>query len=259
MYYDLVFPTGMFKSPEALALQLKEAFVDRTLSCTGEAAVPISSSTPAHGRFNITRKLYRPMDCRGRAVVIGEGCIDLIYVVDCSKSVGIANFIEILKFVAISSSLFDIDGGVARVTLITYDHNVYQHFQLGEKNTTNDTLAAIGNATFCAGATATSKVLKFVIHRVMPNSRSECKRAIFLVTDGLDNWSGDPKNEAKILKEEKNLEIYTIAFGLNINEPVLTSLASTSSHFFDVKHPEDMTTAIKQVFHTNIGEKLLCQ
>ena len=242
-----------------LAVQLKETFVDRTVSCTDNATAQNVSSTPVRGRFNVTSKLQSPMECRGRAVVVGEGCIDLIYVVDCSKSVGTQNFEDSLEFVGRSSSLFDIDGGKARVTLITYDDEVHEQFPLRENSTAKETAAAISNATFCAGATATRKVLKFVRQKVLPKSRPECKRAIFLFSDGLNNWAGDPKNEADSLKEEKNLEIYTIAFGtpgVKIDTPALKSLASTPKYFYQVKDADDMRRALENAFSVDVGKAI---
>ena len=227
------------------------------MSCTDKATAQNVSSTPARGQFNVIGKLQRPMECRGRAVVVGEGCIDLIYVVDCSKSVGTQNFKDSLEFVGRSSSLFDIDGGKARVTLITYDNEVHEQFLLRENSTAKETAAAISNATFCAGATATRKVLKFVRQQVLPKSRPECKRAIFLFSDGLNNWAGDPKNEADSLKKEKNLEIYTIAFGypdVKIDTPALQSLASTPKYFYPVKDAKGIRRALDDAFITNVGK-----
>lgn len=140
---------SVFRSPKALALQPKATFVDRTLSCAEDSVqITMQSSIRA---YNVTGSLHNPVECRGRTIVLGEGYIDLIYIyiVDCSQSVGLENFTEILKFVALSALLFNINSGAARVALITYDHNVYQHFNLGEKNSTNDTLAAISKSTFC--------------------------------------------------------------------------------------------------------------
>ena len=67
--------------------------------------------------------------CRGRSVTVGEGCLNLIYAVDCSKSINETGFNYSLDFVGSSVSLFDIDRGQAYVALFTYDNNVYT--QLG--------------------------------------------------------------------------------------------------------------------------------
>jgi uncharacterized protein YegL len=246
---------SIFKSPEALAIQLRESFFDRTLACTDNPALPnVPSSTPAFNQSDIAANLHHPGNCRGRAVVVGEGCVDLIFIVDCSRSVGLENFRQSLKFVTAASSLFDIARGSARVTLITYDHNVYQHFRLGDIKTFSALVTAISRAKFCGGATATSKVLKFVVQRVVPNTRPKCKKAIFLFTDGQNNWAGDPENEADYLREEvKNVEIYTIAFGERINRPILESLASSvTDHFFHVRILEDFNRALDKAFTIDI-------
>jgi hypothetical protein len=246
---------SLFKSPEVLAVQLKETFVDRAVSCPENNNIAVDvTPTPTPGinnQLEDTTKEDRTVGCRGRAVVVGEGCIDLIYVIDCSKSVGKENFQDSLDFAGRSSSMFNIDGDKARVSLVTYDHEVYELLPLKENRTGEETTAAIANASFCAGNTATRKVLKFIRLEVLPKSRPECKRAIFLFSDGDNNWAGDPKSEADGLKAEKNVEIYTIAFGvaeIKVDVSALQSLASKPSFFFHVKDAQDMRRAFDKTF-----------
>ena len=205
-------------------------------------------------------------DCRGRTVVVGEGCIDLIYIVDCSESVGEENFRNSLDFVGRSAALFNINNDTtrndtARVALITYDDDVHPIFNLGEKATLVETINAINKTKNCGGATAIRKVLKFVMDKVIPLVRQLCKIILFLFSDGVNNWAGDPMKEAKALKEEKDIEIYTIAFGVAENKRVdskaLETIATNPNYYFKVQDASAIRDALKKAFTTKVG-KILC-
>ena len=275
---------GDFKSPMGLAFQLKETFTDRVGACviehnhtsspvqtaTASASTETATASASTVEINLPTEAYNKFpaspDCRGRTVVVGEGCIDLIYIVDCSKSVGKENFTSSLDFVGRSAALFNINNDTnrndtARVALITYDNKVHPIFNLGEKATLVETITAINKTKFCGGATAVRKVLKFVREKVIPISRPQCKRAIFLFSDGVNNWAGDPIKEAQELKKEKGLEIYTIAFGVGkgkrVDSKALETLASNRNYHFKVEDASAIRDALKKAFTTKVG-KILC-
>ncbi|XP_062523887.1 complement C2-like isoform X2 [Corticium candelabrum] len=259
-----------FKSPLGLAFQLKETFTDRVGACvidnsfsTSTVETPIVSASTVELNLpnEADNNLSASPDCRGRTVVVGEGCIDLIYIVDCSKSVGEENFHNSLDFVGRSAALFNINNDTtkndtARVALITYDHKVYPIFNLGEKATLVETINAINKTKFCGGATAIRKVLKFVIEKVIPLARQLCKIILFLFSDGVNNWAGDPMKEAKALKEEKGIEIYTIAFGvgenIRVDSKALESIATNPSYHFKVQDASSIRDALKKAFTTKV-------
>ena len=205
-------------------------------------------------------------DCSGRTVVVGEECIDLIYILDCSKNVGEENFHNSLDFVGRSAGLFNINNDTprndtARVALITFDDKVHPIFNLGEKATLVKTINAINKTKLCGGATALGRVLKFVREKVIPISRPQCKRAIFLISDGLSNCGGDPIVEAEELKKEKGLEIYTIAFagrqqGKRVDSKTLKALASNANYHFKVRNASTLRDEFKKGFTTRVGKNL---
>ena len=192
--------------------------------------------------------------CRGRSVTVGEGCLNLIYAVDCSKSINETGFNYSLDFVGSSVSLFDIDRGQARVALFTYDDKVYRQFRLGEINTTEGTLNAIKSADFCAGSTATRPVLIKIENEILKRRNESCRTAIFILTDGHNNWAGDPMDVADRIKKIPNVEIYTIAFGTNrLNEGVLRNLASNPDYYISVRNPGDIKKALDSAHDITIG------
>ena len=290
--YNVQIFVGDFKSPLGLAFQLKETFIDRVGSCYIDNSPPASTVKTTTSTSNVetptacastvetpiapasTVELNLPTeaenkppaspDCRGRQVVVGEGCIDLTYIVDCSKSVGEENFHNSLDFVGRSAALFNISNDTnrndtARVALITYDHKVHLIFSLGEKTTLVETINAIKKTPFCGGATGVRKVLNFVREKVIPISRPQCKRVIFLFSDGVNNWARDPIKEAEELKE-KGVEIYTIAFGvgegIRVDSKALETLASNPDYYFKVQDASAIRDALKKAFTTKVGKIL---
>ena len=118
-----------FKNPSQLAGQFREGFLNRTVKCNNNKNSSIDSSQSGS---NATKSSNEGL-CRGRSVVVGEGCVDLIFAIDCSKSISEHNFNLSLAFAARSVAMFDISAGQARVALLTYDHKRHRHFNLGER------------------------------------------------------------------------------------------------------------------------------
>jgi hypothetical protein len=196
--------------------------------------------------------------CRGRSVTVGEGCVNLIYAVDCSKSVNETGFNYSLQFVGSSVSLFDIDRGQANVALFTYDHKVYTVFKLGQIKTTKDTLTAINEAIFCGGSTATRPVLVKIRNEIMKRGNNSCRTAIFILSDGNNNWAGDPMDVAEEIKAIPNVEIYTIAFSKSsVNWGTLRALASNPDYFIPVRNPDDIVKAVDESHDIRIGISLI--
>jgi hypothetical protein len=242
-----------------LAAQWRENFIDRTIQCVDEANNSIASATDLKTQ-NTTLSAGTPKGiCRGRSITVGEGCLNLIFAVDCSKSITKTGFQNSLEFVGSSVYLFDIDRGQASVALFTYDHKVYTQFRLGEISTTNATIKAIASAKFCKGSTATRPVLEKIENEIKKRRNESCTTAVFILTDGNNNWAGDPIDVANRIKEIPDVEIYTIAFGTNnLNWDVLRKLASGKDHFITVRSPGDITRAIEKAYDIEIDYASQC-
>ncbi|XP_062499165.1 CUB and sushi domain-containing protein 1-like [Corticium candelabrum] len=214
-----------FKNPSQLAGQFREGFLNRTVKCNNNKNSSIDSSQSGS---NATKSSNEGL-CRGRSVVVGEGCVDLIFAIDCSKSISEHNFNLSLAFAARSVAMFDISA----------------------EKTTEETVEAIQSARYCGGATATGPVLKHIRTKILPQSKSDCKRAIFLLTDGKNNWAGDPSDEAEQLKNINGTEIYTIAYGdSDLNWDVLSRLASKKEYFFAVREPITLSSVVQPALLT---------
>jgi uncharacterized protein YegL len=258
----------MFKSSNELAAQLRETFIDRTLSCeTPDADVKInisesSGETPdANARsrvdiseFNNTVTVSGDYNskrqnafCLGRRVVLGEGCVDLMFAIDCSGSMKGGGFLNSTTFVTIMISLFEIERGNERAFLMTYDDNVHVQFSFSDVNSTEEAIKKVENATLCGGATSATRLLQFVIDRVVSQTRPGCKKALFIISDGQNNWGGDPQRLATRLKTTDNFELYTIAIGQSeLAFDSLQQLATSPNHFFAVKNSMDVYSLVNK-------------
>ena len=241
----------LFKNPSQLAGQFRVGFLDRTLKCNDKKNSSIESFQASS---NATKSLNGGL-CRGRSVVVGEGCVDLIFAIDCSNSISEHNFNLSLAFAAQVVAQFNISADQARVALLTYDHRIHLNFNLGDKKTKNQTVEAIKSAGYCDGAMATGPVLKFMRTEILSKSRLNCKRVIFLLTGGKNNWSGDPIDEAEQIKNITDTEIYTISYGdSDLHWNVLSRLASKKEYFFAVREPVILNELIKKSFTLKLSK-----
>jgi uncharacterized protein YegL len=245
----------MFKSPNELAAQLRETFIDRTLSCDrSDDNVGVNASEQNNTITDYKEKeRSKSTDedtntfCLGRTVVLGEGCVDLIYAIDCSRSMKEARFNQSKEFVLKTIRLFELDKGKERVCLITYDNEAYLEFCFEDVNSTSEAMARVRNATFRGGATSTTRLIEFIVEKIVHQTRSECKKALFVISDGENNWKGDPEKKARRLKSLENFEIYTIAIGDSwVGWDSLKRLASGSEHFFAVRDAENIKSIVSK-------------
>ena len=79
---------------------------------------------------------------------------------------------------------------------------------------------------FIAGGTATSIALNKTIEEIVPETRNNSKKALFLITDGRSNIGGDPSREASLLRVSCKFEIYAIGVTNSVDEQELRSIAS---------------------------------
>ena len=237
--------------PTATVLPSMRA-MPRTEAAGPAASVEVNITMPYSNTTKTSEKMRRGM-CRGRSVTVGEGCLNLIYAIDCSKSVE-SGFNDSLGFVGSSVSLFDITHGQAKVALFTYDDKVYTHFKLGQIKTTEATVKAINSVPFCGGSTATRPVLLKIENEIVKRRNESCRTAVFILSDGNNNWAGNPMDVADRIKNIPKVEIYTIAIGSDsLNWNVLRQLASKEDYFIKVRNTSAIKDAIEKAHDIRIG------
>uniref|UniRef100_A0A8C4GKW0 Sushi, von Willebrand factor type A, EGF and pentraxin domain-containing protein 1 n=1 Tax=Dicentrarchus labrax TaxID=13489 RepID=A0A8C4GKW0_DICLA len=143
-----------------------------------------------------------------------SSCLDLVFLVDESSSVGANNFLSELRFVRKMLSDFPVAPEDTRVALVTFsskthvvtrvDHISAPKSHQHKCSLFNQEIPAInyrGGGTYTKGAFQRAA-------QILRHSRSNATKVIFLITDGYSN-GGDPRPVAAALRE-RGVEIFTL-------------------------------------------------
>ncbi|XP_026155176.1 sushi, von Willebrand factor type A, EGF and pentraxin domain-containing protein 1 isoform X2 [Mastacembelus armatus] len=141
-------------------------------------------------------------------------CLDLVFLVDESSSVGANNFLSELRFVRKMLSDFPVAPENTRVALVTFsskthvvtrvDHITAPKSHQHKCSLFNQEIPAInyrGGGTYTKGAFQRAA-------QILRHSRANATKAIFLITDGYSN-GGDPRSVAATLRD-RGVEIFTL-------------------------------------------------
>ncbi|XP_062498861.1 complement factor B-like [Corticium candelabrum] len=227
----------IFENPDVLAARFRESFIDRTIACVRSNQTTIVPSSTIEPNLADTPRSA----CQGKTVVLGEGCVDLIFAVDTSLSVSVKGFNKSIDFVAIILRLFYLSLGTERVYFITYDVEVKVYIRFSNTITTAEALEIVKNAIFTGGSTFVNVAFDYIVDVILSEARNDCKIALFLLSDGQNNWGGNPETKATELKTTSNVEIYTIAIGESQKGwDSLKRIASGHDNFYAVREPGDI-------------------
>ncbi|KAI3375735.1 hypothetical protein L3Q82_004034 [Scortum barcoo] len=143
-----------------------------------------------------------------------SSCLDLVFLVDESSSVGANNFLSELRFVRKMLSDFPVAPEDTRVALVTFsskthvvtrvDHISAPKSHQHKCSLFNQEIPAInyrGGGTYTKGAFQRAA-------QILRHSRANATKVIFLITDGYSN-GGDPRPVAAALRE-RGVEIFTL-------------------------------------------------
>ena len=174
---------------------------------------------------------------------------------DCSRSVGEDGFQDSKDFVTKTLRLFDLSQGKERVSFITYDTEAYAELAFDDVRTTREALQIVRNATFCNGSTSVNAAFNYIADIILPEARNTCKIALFLLSDGQNNWGGDPETRAKQVKIDFDIDIYTIAIGKDQQGwDSLKRIASSHDRFFAVRNSDDIEKISEMAMQSPLGK-----
>ena len=133
-----------------------------------------------------------------------------------------------------------------KILQITYDNYAF--------------LNCLENLNFIAGGTATSLALNRTIEEIVPETRNNSKKALFLITDGRSNIGGDPTPDAMILRDSCDFEIYAIGVTNSVDEQELRSIASEPfrTHVHLLEKFEDLTKLKELITAKGNGKNVQC-
>ncbi|XP_056124585.1 sushi, von Willebrand factor type A, EGF and pentraxin domain-containing protein 1 isoform X2 [Rhinichthys klamathensis goyatoka] len=142
------------------------------------------------------------------------GCLDLVFLVDESSSVGASNFGSELRFVRKLLSDFPVAPEATRVALVTFSsksHVVtrvdYVSAPKAHQHKCSLFSKEIPSITYRGGGTYTRGAFQRAA-QILRQSRENATKVIFLITDGYSN-GGDPRPVATALRE-RGVEIFTL-------------------------------------------------
>ncbi|KAG1660143.1 Sushi, von Willebrand factor type A, EGF and pentraxin domain-containing protein 1 [Nymphon striatum] len=156
------------------------------------------------------------------------GGLNIIFILDSSGSVGKKGFATAKKFaIALVQHIGVSQNGVVRVGAITFSSDVTVNFYTRDYLTTGEIVEQLSNIQYKPGDTATNPALMAARTEVIPDAtsaRPSSSTAIFLITDGRANVRGRPKEEADLIVQEFDAEIYAIGVGSNVLEKELADI-----------------------------------
>ena len=153
---------------------------------------------------------------------------DTVFVLDSSGSVGFDNFNTIKNFVKQLIVDLDIEGGAARIGLVTYSSSVQTRFKLNTYSTRTDILDNIDNITYTDGTTNTALAIQVTSDQMFLQSagdRATFRNVMVVFTDGgSDNFEQtlDEARKARL----KGITVLVIAVTDWINYVEVREVAS---------------------------------
>jgi len=176
-----------------------------------------------------------------------EGCehgVDMVFVIDSSRSMTKAEFELQVEFVMEFSNDFKIGREDTQVSVLQYSHKIKKLFCFNEYTDNIAVMRAIKlKHEWIPGSTKTSKAFKYIRKRIFNpkcGMREHSTKIIILLTDGMPNYPDKAVKEANLLMDA-GVTLVTIAIGNDIARPMLLKLASApevafnTSNFFDLE------------------------
>ncbi|XP_023410209.2 cartilage matrix protein isoform X1 [Loxodonta africana] len=223
---------------EKLSKKFQEAFcVVSDLCATGDhdceqvcISSPGSYTCTCREGFTLNSDGKTCSACNGGG---GSSAIDLVFLIDGSKSVRPENFELVKKFINQIVDTLDVSDKLAQVGLVQYSSSVRQEFPLGRFHTKKDIKAAVRNMSYMEKGTMTGAALKYLIDNsftLSSGARPGAQKVGIVFTDGR---SQDYINDAAKKAKDLGFKMFAVGVG-NAVEDELREIASepVAEHYF---------------------------
>lgn len=174
----------------------------------------------------------------------GQKPADIVFLLDSSGSIGLADFKTQLLFVANFSETFEIGPKYVQVGVVTFATLPHNEFNLNRYNNKGDLVNAIRNIRYIAGSTRTDLALQYVetnSFTTLAGDRELAANILIVITDG---QSSQPT--LTLAEDEKmhrmNFKVFAIGIGPEINETELLHIATDAHHVFTVSNFDALST-----------------
>uniref|UniRef100_A0A8C4VVR7 Matrilin 2 n=1 Tax=Gopherus evgoodei TaxID=1825980 RepID=A0A8C4VVR7_9SAUR len=172
-----------------------------------------------------------------------EGPIDLVFVIDGSKSLGEDNFEVVKEFVSGILASLEISPKAARVGLLQYSSEVRTEFTLRQFSTAKDMKKAVSQMKYMGKGSMTGLALKQMFERSFTEAEgarpfsAEVPRVSIVFTDGR---AQDEVSEWASKAKQNGITIYAVGIGKAIEEELLEIASEPpDKHLF---YAEDFST-----------------
>uniref|UniRef100_A0A3Q3J4A7 VWFA domain-containing protein n=1 Tax=Monopterus albus TaxID=43700 RepID=A0A3Q3J4A7_MONAL len=190
----------------------------------------------------------------------GDGVMDLVFVIDGSKSLGPANFELIKQFVNNIVDTMDISKTGTHVGLLQFSTKVRTEFTLGQYTTAEDIKQAVRRMQYMGRGSMTGSALRHMFESsfsVKEGARPNTPRVGIVFTDGrsqddVSEWANKAKNSG--------VTVYALGVGKAI-EQELREIASepAEKHLYYAEHIEKMGEIAKKLKSRICDDKLSSQ
>jgi len=118
------------------------------------------------------------------APCVDSAILDLVFVADSSRSVGVADFRSEMKFIADIAALFRVAPNQSRIGLVTFQTYATTRFTLSQYKTQDAVQKAIAAVPHKTGGTYVGKALWQVVRDMKFRPSSEVHKIVIVFTDG---------------------------------------------------------------------------
>uniref|UniRef100_A0A4W4G0T3 VWFA domain-containing protein n=1 Tax=Electrophorus electricus TaxID=8005 RepID=A0A4W4G0T3_ELEEL len=185
------------------------------------------------------------------------GAMDLMFVIDGSRSVGVDNF-ELVKQFVIS-----LVGAIPRSTragLLQFSTTVQSEFTLGQHSSLSEVQRAVAATRYMGRGSRTGSALQHLVQHSFHQSRIGVSRTAVFLTDGR---SQDDVSKWASLAKSTGIRIYAVGVAKALEEELrIMASPPEEKHLYyaqDFQHMEQIAEKLKSQFESCEGTRCSCE
>ncbi|XP_013861142.1 cartilage matrix protein isoform X1 [Austrofundulus limnaeus] len=219
---------------EKLTKKFKEAFCVSDLCDTGDHdCEQVCTSTPGSYKCGCREGFTLMDDGRSCSAACSNAAIDVVFVIDGSKSIRPENFELVKKWINQIVDKMDVSESKTHVGLVQYSSLVKTEFPLGQHNNKKDLKDAVKKMDYMEKGTMTGHALSYMMETsfsLSQGARPGVQKIGIVFTDGRSqDYIMDAAKKAK----EEGVKMYAVGVGSAV-ESELKAIASEpiAEHYF---------------------------
>lgn len=181
------------------------------------------------------------------SLVSGATCIpqDIVYMVDSSSYVGVDHFLKQLQFIKDNIKYYNLDPQCTRISVVTYNSNVYNQFYLNAYSTKQELYNAIDAIQYQPGGSSnTYDVINYAYKYSFTaehGGRTGVPHYGILVTGSTSSNSGQTVAAAGAA-QQNGMILLTVGIGNGVSQGELSGIASSKKNQFSSQNFNALST-----------------